>query len=375
MNREFDKDIDALLRRNARTAAWRGAPADAGATSPPSAHLDADELSAFAENALPAQARALYVAHLADCAGCRRDIARLAGASNVSAESERRIVAQVSEPKDAAWRVWLGALFAPRVMRYAVPAVALCVVGVIAFVALRSRESAGLIAQRESDESVGRTSIRQESPATAPGANASVSANQNSTAGEVKEADSSSNQPPALAPRPESPAGGLAAPKDELATIPAQTSSKNEAPPAPPPPAAAAQVSESVGVVGGGGGQAAKAAPKETRDVARVAEEQREAKTENDFSSERSQQAANKAVQARKVEIEQMPDGSRGAARGESNNAGSRANLPMLSRRSGAEDARAAPPAATKRARAAAPRGGRDDDETTTVSGHRFRRQ
>ncbi|MBA3242998.1 MAG: hypothetical protein H0T60_17390 [Acidobacteria bacterium] len=374
MNQTFDKEIDALLRRNSRTAARRGAPEDDGATSTLSAHLDADELSAFAENALPAQARSLYVAHLADCAECRRDVARLAGASNVPVESVRRVAAEVSGPKAAAWRDWLGALFAPSVMRFAVPALALCLVGVIAFIALRSRESAGLVAQKESDESNGRAGITRESSTPAPGADASISANQNSMANEVKEADSSSKQ--SLAQRPESEAEGAAAPKDQLASGPSQPSSVSDA--AQPPPAPAGQVSESVSVVGGRGATgAASAAPKETREVARVAEDsQREAKSENNLSFEQNQQAANKSVQPRKVDIDQMPDGSRGAARGDSNNVGSRANSPTLSRRSGAEDdeQRAAPPAATKRARTAEPRGGRDDD-TTTVSGHRFRRQ
>ena len=373
MNQAFDKEIDALLRRNSRTAARRGVLEDDGATSTLSAHLDADELSAFAEYAMPAPARSLYVAHLADCAECRRDVARLAGASNVPVEAERRVAAEVSGPKAAAWRGWLGALFAPSVMRFAVPALALCLVGVIAFVALRTREGAGLVAQKESDESNGRADIRQESPTTAPAADAPSSANQNSMVDEVKEVDSSSKQP--LAQRPEAEAEGAATPKDQLASGPSQPSPVTDA--AQPPPAPAGQVSESVGVVGGRGATgAATAAQKETREVARVAEESpREAKSENELFSERNQQAANKSAQPRKVDIDQMPDGSRGAARGDSNNVGSRANSPTLSRREAEDDGqRAAPPAATKRARTAEPRGGRDDD-TTTVSGHRFRRQ
>ncbi len=35
------------------------------------AHLDADEIAAFADNALPDAARSYYVAHLADCERCR----------------------------------------------------------------------------------------------------------------------------------------------------------------------------------------------------------------------------------------------------------------------------------------------------------------
>jgi hypothetical protein len=58
----FDKEIDAILRK---------ARGDEVVTSP-DAHLDADEISAFAENALPETIRRNYTAHLADCTRCRK---------------------------------------------------------------------------------------------------------------------------------------------------------------------------------------------------------------------------------------------------------------------------------------------------------------
>src|ERR1044071_9281392 len=61
MELEFDKEIDALLRR-----AERASPVVS------ESHLDADELAAFAENALPESTRQMYVAHLADCDRCRK---------------------------------------------------------------------------------------------------------------------------------------------------------------------------------------------------------------------------------------------------------------------------------------------------------------
>jgi len=67
MELEFDKEIDALLRK-----AERASP---GAEIAPTAgHLDADELAAFAENALPDGARQMYFAHLADCDSCRKTL-------------------------------------------------------------------------------------------------------------------------------------------------------------------------------------------------------------------------------------------------------------------------------------------------------------
>ena len=55
-------------------------------------HLDADQLAAFAEGALPAAERALCLQHLAECAHCR-DVAFLASAAlpqNVSASAQAR---------------------------------------------------------------------------------------------------------------------------------------------------------------------------------------------------------------------------------------------------------------------------------------------
>ncbi len=58
----FDKEIDAILRK---------ARAGEVVTSFDS-HLDADEISAFAENALPETVRKNYTAHFADCTRCRK---------------------------------------------------------------------------------------------------------------------------------------------------------------------------------------------------------------------------------------------------------------------------------------------------------------
>ena len=66
MEMDFDKEIDAMLRK-----AQRDAPVLVGDFAS-SRHLDADEISAFAENAMPEKSRALQMAHLADCNRCRK---------------------------------------------------------------------------------------------------------------------------------------------------------------------------------------------------------------------------------------------------------------------------------------------------------------
>jgi hypothetical protein len=71
MEVDFDKEIDAILRK-----AQRDAPVLVGDVTS-SRHLDADEISAFAENAMPEKSRALYMAHLADCDRCRKILSNL----------------------------------------------------------------------------------------------------------------------------------------------------------------------------------------------------------------------------------------------------------------------------------------------------------
>lgn len=55
--------------------------------TPPKGHLDADEMAAFAENAMPQGARALHLAHIADCDRCRKILSNLI-AINAEAEPE-----------------------------------------------------------------------------------------------------------------------------------------------------------------------------------------------------------------------------------------------------------------------------------------------
>lgn len=65
MELEFDKEIDALLRKGRpySTAVTRDSAA---------AHLDAEGISAFAENALPEKTKQFYTSHLAECGRCRK---------------------------------------------------------------------------------------------------------------------------------------------------------------------------------------------------------------------------------------------------------------------------------------------------------------
>jgi hypothetical protein len=159
--------MDSLLREGARRGlAAPAAPfeqsaprhGDGGVLATPSgAHLDADEQNAYAENSLPASARTHYAAHLADCDDCRRSVTQLALAAGIPAQLERQAATGHEVLPDVAsnlasnvsWRERIGALFAPRAWRYAVPALALLLVGAAALmVSLRVQRNEVSVAQR-----------------------------------------------------------------------------------------------------------------------------------------------------------------------------------------------------------------------------------
>lgn len=164
MKLDSNTEMDRLLRRHARRAdsstlsrqdvkeSNDGEAATSGraAMSGGGAHLDADELNAYAENALPAAARARYTAHLIDCRTCRRLATELALAANIPLGASANVVSQGHVTPEKTWRERLARFFAPPALRYAVPALALICVAVIAFVVMRNRQdSSPMVARNE----------------------------------------------------------------------------------------------------------------------------------------------------------------------------------------------------------------------------------
>lgn len=135
MKQEKNNEIDLMLRRLSRRQEVPVSDAD-------SDHLDADELSAYAENALPAAARARYTEHLADCSKCREIVVQLSATVPVVAAKET-----VPAVAASGLRKFLANLFSPMVLRYAVPALGLIVVAAIGFSVLRSRQAPMNVAQ------------------------------------------------------------------------------------------------------------------------------------------------------------------------------------------------------------------------------------
>ena len=139
MKQQTNNEIDLLLRRLSQRQ--RGSVSDAD-LHVDSDHLDADELSAYAENALPAAARMRYTEHLADCSKCRELVVQLS--ASVPAVAARDTV---SAPVPSGLRGFLASFFSPMVLRYAVPALGLIVVAAIGFIAFRSNQSRADVAQ------------------------------------------------------------------------------------------------------------------------------------------------------------------------------------------------------------------------------------
>lgn len=150
-------EMDRLLRRYARRKgetlrATHDAGDDAPTNPDSGSHLDADEMNAYAENALPEAARSRYFAHLADCESCRKLVTELSLAASISHEGKARAAALEIKPPTS-WRKWLAAIFSPPVLRYAAPALALFgVIIVVAIVAMRSQRESASVAQNK-DES------------------------------------------------------------------------------------------------------------------------------------------------------------------------------------------------------------------------------
>jgi len=133
MKQESNNEMDLLLRKLGRTVNTVSSSQGNGAQgSSIEVHLDADELNAFAENALPAAARARYTEHLAECTRCRQIVSELSLASGRVIEEKSVVV-----PATSGILGFLLSLLSPAVLRYAMPALAIIAVASIGFVVFR----------------------------------------------------------------------------------------------------------------------------------------------------------------------------------------------------------------------------------------------
>jgi hypothetical protein len=221
MRQETNNEMDLLLRRLGRQQE----------TAASSDHLDADELSSFAENALPPAARARYTEHLAECARCRDLVVQLSSSAGVVVAQE---TAKVFAP--SALRKFLASFFSPMVLRYAVPALGLVIVAAIGFMVSRNEGTNSPVAE-----------VREQQPiqATVPASQPqpSSSTDQESTRfhdSREPAANKAAPQPGEAAAQagavaPSAPTVAADAPQDKLAKTVAEAPPVTKEAPAPTP--------------------------------------------------------------------------------------------------------------------------------------------
>lgn len=183
MELEFDKEMDALLRR----AAGRGVLIG----DDPKAHLDADTIAAFAENALPVKSRTIYTQHLAACDPCRKLLANL-----ISLNDAEPAFSAAAAPVPATATPWYQKFFAAPELAYMMGGLVLVFGGLLGVFVLQNTFNSGEM----SVSRVAQDQAQPIAPARAEGANSLANANSstNSTSnveGEIPRSVGVADQP------------------------------------------------------------------------------------------------------------------------------------------------------------------------------------
>ena len=240
MEFEFDKEIDSLLRQTVRNGEF--APAI------PKAHVDADEISLFAENVLPPKAHVRVTKHLADCTKCRNILANVI---LLDSDASSEIVhAKESEVAALAPQVpWYKSLFAFPQLAYTMGALVVLLAGMIGFIALQSvnqsQNSSVAQIEKTSESSTGTSENNADESVTFENYSANMNSNTmsaNSNMAMSADTTGKSSVPPSSASNPTVPAPiisgkNLAAAESdtpkEIVTTSADTAKKEESPAKP----------------------------------------------------------------------------------------------------------------------------------------------
>ena len=148
MDLEFDKEIDLLLRK-----ADRGVLVGDKPDVKPKDHLDADELAAFAENAMPEKVRALHMEHLADCGRCGGILSGLI-MMNTEAEPERAAVA--APPVSVGVEPWYRKLLLLPNLAYVMGGLLMMFGGLLTFSLLQNSTGSDAVVTQVSESENGR---------------------------------------------------------------------------------------------------------------------------------------------------------------------------------------------------------------------------
>lgn len=157
MEFEFDKEIDFLLRQTAqdKTAFGKKIP-DSRFQIPDLKHLDNDEISAFAENALPEKTRRNYTTHLANCERCRKNLAGLI-VLNGDTEDENIHVEQFLTAETIAPKIsWYKKFFVVQNLAYAMGGLILVFAGIGVFTILQNNSRNAGVSQAYEKQTGGK---------------------------------------------------------------------------------------------------------------------------------------------------------------------------------------------------------------------------
>ena len=189
-----ENEMDLLLRALGRDASARSATGSLQQSSSEiGAHLDADELNCYAEGVATGAERLRYNKHLADCDRCRSIVAGLAPAMPLHREA-------VGLETGWSWREKLAALFAPSVLRFAVPALALTAIIGIAIVVLRRPQQSDFVAQNQQQTPADSTRVESQPGTTSDNPQSAASPGQQPIAGSKEKTPSSEEKPNTIQP-------------------------------------------------------------------------------------------------------------------------------------------------------------------------------
>lgn len=176
MDKDFDKEIDAILRNAAKGNTFAESPKN---------HLDADEISLFAEDALPINARTIAIEHFADCNRCRSILVDVAAFNQADLEIPNVNVIEKEASFLASFKNW----FSLPQIGFAMGALTLLFVGIIGYIALKNNQQES--AQLEEKSKV--TSEAKSANMNQPVSNKIQNANAASSATNIVTANALSN--------------------------------------------------------------------------------------------------------------------------------------------------------------------------------------
>lgn len=156
MAMEFDKEMDALLKRMSAFGAKPGGRAEP--------HLDAEEIAAFAENAVPGSVRTKYITHFADCGRCRTILA-----DTIALNAAEPAVSAAPSVATAGAAVretpWYRKLFSVPKLAYGMAGLIVIFGGLIAYTALFNMQGGDTsVSQVQREESLPATAEPAETP-------------------------------------------------------------------------------------------------------------------------------------------------------------------------------------------------------------------